>query len=185
MAYQDSVPGTIIGISSICILSALPLIGFSVVAKPAHPATRGTRIAWYLTVFATLILLSSHIPPLVTAIQHFVDRKPMPAFVDGLDLGPVTFALQGLTIILEIAACRILFYVTTPLRSKQWEKRRLVIVDSVSFILLVGSFIGSLAVTAGYKTGMCYGPCKCVSSSRGAFKLLTYLLLLSSPRKVA
>ena len=159
----EAVPGTTIGISSICILSALPLIGFSIVAKPAHPATRGTRIAWYLTALATLILISSHIPPLVMAIRHFVDRKPVPAFVDGLDLGPVTFALQGLTLIFEIAACKSLFYATVPLSSKLWEKRRLIILDWISFILLVGSFVGSLAVTAGYKTGMCYGPCKCVS----------------------
>ena len=176
MAYQDSVSGTIIGVSCVCILGALPLVGLSVVAKPAHPATRGTLIAWYLTVLATLILISSHIPPLVMAIRHFVDRKPLPAFVDDLDLGPVTFALQGLTIIFEIATCRILFYVTTPLKSKQW-KRRLIIVDSVSFILLVGSFIGSLAITAGYKTGMCYGPCRCVSYLRSASKLLTFFCL--------
>jgi len=87
----------------------------------------------------------------------------VPAFVDGLDLGPVTFALQGLTLIFEIAACKSLFYATVPLSSKLWEKRRLIILDWISFILLVGSFVGSLAVTAGYKTGMCYGPCKCVS----------------------
>ena len=44
----EPVTRTIIAVSCISIVGALPLIGLSLVAKPAHLATRGTRIAWYL-----------------------------------------------------------------------------------------------------------------------------------------
>ena len=150
MEEYGEVPVTsaIVATSSVSILGALLLLGLSVVAKPAHPATRGTRIAWYLTGFAALVLLSSHIPPLVAAIRAFVDRDALRiANHRGIDLGTVTFALQGLTLIFEIVACRSIFYATLPMSVTRRKKRTFIILDMFSFGALVGTFIGALAGT--------------------------------------
>jgi len=157
------VSGTIVGISCICILAALPLIGLTVLSKPAHPAARGTQITWYMTGFAALVLLSSHITPLVTAIRLLLGKSPSQRWnVDSenaQDLGPVAFALQGLTLIFEIAVCRAIFYATLPLGGTRVKRWTFIILDMFSFGALLGTFVGALAGTQEYKSGMCYSKC--------------------------
>jgi len=168
------VSGAIIGISCTCILAALPLIGLTVVSKPAHPAARATRIAWYLTGFAALVLLSSHITPLVTAIRLFLDKEPANPIDDPQDLGPVAFALQGLTLIFEIAACRAVFYATLPLGATRARKWTFIILDLFSFGVLLGTFIGALVGTEDYHSGMCGNQCTyVVLQPTSSFTLMT------------
>jgi len=182
----EPVTRTIIAVSCISIVGVLPLIGLSLVAKPAHLATRGTRVAWYLTGLAALILLSSHIVPLVVAVW-FIRSPKMVTGSEGSDFGPVAFALMGLTLIFEIAACRSIFYATLPLGVTRAKKWTFIILDVLSFGALVGTFIGALVGTADYETGMCGNSCMYASVYLILpFNLITNCVpLVSSPRDVA
>ena len=139
-----------------------------------------------LTGLAALILLSSHIVPLVVAVC-FIRSPKMVTGSEGSDFGPVAFALMGLTLIFEIAACRSIFYATLPLGVTRAKKWTFIILDVLSFGALVGTFIGALVGTADYETGMCGNSCTYASVYLILpFNLITNCVpLVSSPRDVA